>query len=242
MNQTHILVVEDDVDISEPLAGFLKERGFAATVAGSAETADGILACGDIDLVLLDVMLPGESGLDLCRRLRASDAPGIIMMSALSEPADKAIALELGADDYVGKPFDLRELLARIRAVLRRGLVRDDEPRPIGAEADAALHFSGFAFYPHRRYLRSPAGVRIPLTGAEADLLLALCQNARKVLSREELIGFTRGEGFAVAARSVDILISRLRRKLAGADPLDNVIRTVRAGGYMFQARVALER
>jgi two-component system, OmpR family, response regulator len=237
--KTHILVVEDDSEISGPLAGFLHDKGFIVSVAGSAEEANDILGSGDIDLMLLDVMLPGENGFDLCRRLQSSARPRIIMLTALSEPTDKVIGLELGADDYVCKPFDLRELLARIRAVLRRAPITDDEPRQ--SPVDMTLHFSGFAFYPYRRYLRSPAGLRIPLTGAEADLLFVLCQNTRQVLSREELIGLTRGEGFAISTRSVDILVSRLRRKLAGDDPLLHFIRTVRTDGYAFQPQVVAE-
>lgn len=239
MTQAHILIVEDDPDISEPLAGFLRGNGFTISVAERAEAADEVLAHDDVDLVLLDVMLPGEDGLTLCRRLRAAGGPRIIMVTALSEPTDKVAGLELGADDYVSKPFDLGELLARIRAVLRRGPIADEEPRRPGAEP--VLRFSGFAFHPHRRFLRSPAGVRIPLTGAETDLLLVFCQNARKVLSREELIKLTRGEGFAISTRSIDLLVSRLRRKLAGDDPLTDPIRTVRADGYAFHPEVVGE-
>ena len=194
---------------------------------------------GAIDLVLLDIMLPGEDGLAFCQRLRAAGGPRIIMLTALSEPDDKIKGLDLGADDYVSKPFDLRELLARIRAVLRREPLGDGAPRPYGSEL--ILHFSGFTFHPHRRFLRSPGGLRIPLTGAEADLLYVLCQNPRKILSREELINLTRGEGFAISTRSIDLLVSRLRRKLAGNDPLADPIRTVRADGYAFQPEVTAE-
>lgn len=239
MSQAHILIVEDDPDISGPLARFLRGNGFAVSVAERAEAAGEVLAHDDVDLVLLDVMLPGENGLTLCRRLRAAGGPRIIMVTALSEPTDKIAGLELGADDYVSKPFDLGELLARIRAVLRRGSIADAEPRRSGAEP--VLRFSGFAFHPHRRFLRSPAGLRIPLTGAETDLLLVFCQNARKVLSREELITLTRGEGFAISTRSIDLLVSRLRRKLAGDDLLADPIRTIRADGYAFHPEVAAE-
>lgn len=239
VTQTHLLIVEDDPDISEPLAKFLRGNGFMITVADRAEPADDILAHEDVDLVLLDVMLPGEDGLTLCRRLRAAGGPRIIMVTALSEPTDKVAGLEFGADDYVAKPFDLRELLARIRAVLRRAPIADEEPRRPGAEP--VLRFSGFVFHPHRRFLRSPAGLRIPLTGAETDLLLVLCQNPRKILSREELINLTRGKGFAISTRSIDLLISRLRRKLATDDPLADLIRTVRADGYAFYPEVMSE-
>ncbi|WP_176047956.1 response regulator transcription factor [Burkholderia sp. BCC1644] len=234
-----ILIVEDDPDIRAPLAAFLSGKGYVTHVADSVEAADALLATVDVDLVLLDVMLPGKDGLDLCRRLHADKGgPRIIMLTALDDPTDKVVGLELGADDYVPKPFDPRELLARIRAVLRRpGAPDGDERRPA---AELVMQFSGFTFYPYRRFVRSPAGLRIPLTGAETDLLLVLCQHVRKVLSREELIGLTRGTNFPISERSVDLLVSRLRRKLAGDDPLDETIRTVRADGYVFQPDVTV--
>ena len=236
LSQTHILIVEDDPDIAMPLAGFLRDKGFTTSVSESAEAATEFLEGHDIDLVLLDVMLPGQDGLALCRRLRTQGGPRIIMVTALSEPADKVIGLELGADDYVSKPFDLDELLARIRAVLRRAPL--DPTTPQQAPAELTLRFSGFIFHPYRRFLRSPVGLRIPLTSAETDLLLVFCQHPREVLSREELIGLTRGEGFAISERSIDLLVSRLRRKLAGNDPLSDLIRTIRADGYAFQPEV----
>ncbi|WP_321786156.1 response regulator transcription factor [Burkholderia pyrrocinia] len=239
MTGTPILIVEDDPDISTPLAAFLSGKGYVTHVADSVEAADALLATVDVDLVLLDVMLPGKDGLDLCRRLHAAKGgPRIIMLTALDDPTDKVVGLELGADDYVPKPFDPRELLARIRAVLRRPDASDgDERRPA---AELVMQFSGFTFYPYRRFVRSPAGLRIPLTGAETDLLLVLCQHVRKVLSRDELIGLTRGTNFPISERSVDLLVSRLRRKLAGDDPLEETIRTVRADGYAFQPDVTI--
>lgn len=239
LTQNHILIVEDDPDISAPLAGFLREHGFMVSMAESAEAAGDILGKGAVDLLLLDIMLPGEDGLALCRRLRSAGGPRIIMVTALSEPDDKVAGLEMGADDYVSKPFDLRELLARIRAVLRREPLGDGTSQ--SSFSELVLRFSGFAFYPHRRFLRSPNGLRIPLTGAETDLLLVLCQNAGRILSREELIKMTRGEGFAISMRAIDLLISRLRRKLAGDDPLVDPIRTVRADGYAFQPDVTTD-
>nr|WP_249798790.1 MULTISPECIES: response regulator transcription factor [Caballeronia] len=234
-----MLLVEDDPEISESLADYLRGKGFRVQVAGSAEAGHELLARGGFDLVLLDVMLPGEDGLSFCRRVRASGGPPIIMLTALSEPTDKVVGLELGADDYVSKPFDLRELLARIRVVLRRGQTNEAAARAPASEI--VMTFSGFTFYPYRRFLRSPAGLRVPLTGAETDLLLVLCQHPRQVLSREELIRLTRGKNFPIATRSVDLLVSRLRRKLAGDDPLDDPIRTVRADGYAFQPEVTAQ-
>ncbi|PRG33756.1 response regulator [Burkholderia multivorans] len=236
MTGNSILIVEDDADISVPLAAFLSGKGYVTQVADSVEAADALLATNDVDLVLLDVMLPGKDGLDLCRRLHAKGGPRIIMLTALDDPTDKVVGLELGADDYVPKPFDPRELLARIRAVLRRPVASEGEVgKPV---TELVLQFSGFTFYPYRRFLRSPAGLRVPLTGAETDLLLVLCQNVRKALSREELINLTRGTNFPISGRSIDLLVSRLRRKLVGSDPLEETIRTVRTDGYAFQPDV----
>lgn len=247
MTHSPLLLVEDDPDISTPLAGFLRDKGYPVHVAGDAEAALALLEREPVELVLLDVMLPGMDGLELCRRLRAADGPAIIMVSALSETTDKVIGLELGAEDYVTKPFDLRELLARIRAALRRraaptdagagdGQAEGARGEPVPAELE--LHFAGFSFFPYRRFVRSPAGLRIPLTGAETDLLLVFCQNSRQVLSREALIGLTRGKNFPISARSVDLVVSRLRRKLAGDKSFAETIRTVRADGYAFQPEV----
>lgn len=236
MAEARILIVEDDTEIRTSLVRFLVDRNFIVLDAANSEEASGILRSGEIDLVLLDIMLPGKNGLDLCRQLRASGGPRIIMLTALVELTDKVTGLELGADDYVCKPFDLGELLARIRALLRRVPVTGGASlRPVIA---SALMFSGFTFFPYRRFLRSPTGIRIPLTGAETDLLLVFCQHPRQVLSREELIGRTRGEGFPIAVRSIDLLVSRLRRKLCGDDVLDDLIRTARSDGYSFQADV----
>lgn len=238
LSQTQILLVEDDPDIREPLADYLGDKGYMMHIAAHAEEADAVLKAHDIDLVLLDVMLPGEDGFEICRRLRAAHGPRIIMLTALSEPTDKVVGLELGADDYVAKPFDLRELLARVRAVLRRPAATPAARRPTAAEL--VLRFGEFTFYPYRRLLRSAAGLRVPLTGAETDLLLVLCQNPRQVLSREALISLTRGQNFPIAERSVDLLVSRLRRKLTGSQRLDDPIRTMRADGYAFQCEVTV--
>jgi two-component system OmpR family response regulator len=235
----HILLVEDDPGIRQPLAEFLRGKGFVVSEADSVETAEPLLARGDVEVMLLDIMLPGEDGLDFCRRINGKGAPRIIMLTALGDSTDKVVGLELGADDYMTKPVDLRELVARIRAVLRRPSTQDAHTgvQPSGADG-LVLHFKGFTFFPAKRFLRSDAGVRIPLTGTETDLLMALCQHPRDVLSRDELIGLTRGQGFPISARSIDLLISRLRRKLAGDDPLDDPIRTMRSDGYAFQRDV----
>lgn len=236
MSETHILLVEDDPEIRGPVAKFLQEKGFRVSEAESAEAATALLRQEAVDLILLDVMLPGEDGLSLCRRLRATSDIRIIMLTALSEATDKVIGLEVGADDYLAKPFDLREMLARIRALLRRGAMPGGAPRMEGGEPE--LRFAGIVFHPQRRFLRTPSGLRIPLTGQETDLLIVFCQNPHQVMSRDELIARTRGDGYAISARSVDLLVSRLRRKLSDDDPMLELIRTVRADGYVFQVDV----
>ncbi|OZI37264.1 two-component system response regulator [Bordetella genomosp. 10] len=243
MTHSSILIVEDDTEIREALAGFLVGKGYAVHQAGSVDEALACLARERVDLVLLDIMLPGEDGLALCRRLRNAGAergPRIIMVTALTDPTDKVVGLELGADDYVAKPFDLRELLARIRAVLRRPGADEGAAASRSSSPAMAYRFAGFAFYPQHRYLRSRASVRIPLTGAETDLLLVFCQHPRRVLAREELLVLTRGDGAPVAVRSIDLLVSRLRRKLAGDDRLEDPIRTVRADGYALHYEVTV--
>lgn len=237
---SRILIIEDDADIGAPLAEFLENKGLGCDWVTSTEAAGPLLQRGDIGLILLDVMLPGEDGLSFCRRLDPRHRPRIIMLTALSEPMDKVLGLELGADDYVTKPFEPRELLARIRAVMRRAPAPDPDSAAPTSVLSLSLKFAGFSFHPYRRLLRSPAGLRVALTGAESDLLLVLCQHPRQVLTRAELIALTRGEGFPIANRSIDLLISRLRRKLGGNSPFEELIQTVRTDGYAFHASVSV--
>ena len=198
------------------------------SIAGDGAAMDRLLVDGPFDLALLDIMLPGESGLALCQRLRAQAGMGIIMVTALAETGDRVAGLDLGADDYVCKPFDLDELDARIRAVLRR------QPGEAGA-AESTLAFGGWRFQPQRRILHAPTGVRVSLTGAEADLLLTFCQHPQAVLSREHLIEWTRGAAIVVPDRVIDLLVSRLRRKLSVGGTPSDIIQTARAGGYLFR-------
>ena len=223
-----LLVVEDDPEIRVLLQRFLTGQGYVVALAADGAGMAAALAAAPVDLILLDIMLPGDSGLVLCRRLRARTNAGIILLTALAELPDKVVGLESGADDYVTKPFELRELAARIRAVLRRRA----DPKP--AEPDQ-LRFNGWRFQPERRLLYSPTDVRVALTGAEADLLLTFCRHPRRVLTRAQLIELTRGAPDSLNERAVDLLVSRLRRKLAGAGRQLELIRTVRLDGYVFQ-------
>jgi two-component system OmpR family response regulator len=229
-----ILCVEDDAEIARMLTEVLEESGFAPVFVGSAPEMDALLKREDVDLVVLDVMLPGEDGLSICRRLRTSSSIPIIMVTARGEDVDRILGLELGADDYVTKPFNSRELVARIRALLRRAesgsTSARHRPRP--------LTFAGWRIDPATRELHDPDGVKITLTSVEFDLLLALCRNPGKVLSREQLIELVHGGLAGSVERSIDVHISRIRQKLE-PDPKDRaMIKTVRLGGYVFTPAV----
>jgi two-component system OmpR family response regulator len=229
-----ILCVEDDPDIARMLTDMLVENGFEASFVGSASAMDAVLDRENIDLLLLDIMLPGEDGLSICRRLRAASAIPIVMVTARGEDIDRIFGLDIGADDYVSKPFNSRELVARIRALLRRvesapGLARF-RARP--------LTFAGWRIDPAARELHDPEGVRIALTSVEFDLLLAFCRNAGRILSRENLIELVHGGLSGPIERSIDVHISRIRQKIE-ADPRDpTAIKTVRLEGYVFTPAV----
>jgi two-component system, OmpR family, response regulator len=231
-HRAHILLVEDDAEISRMLMTVLAENGFAASAATSAAEMDRVLASGEIDLVLLDVMLSGEDGFSICRRLRADSAVPIIMLTALGEDVDRIIGLEIGADDYVTKPFNSRELMARIRAVLRRS------SSEAGADRLRPLRFAGWAIDPAARRLCDADGVEVALTSAEFDLLLALCLRPGRVLSREQLLELTHGGLAGPIERSIDVHISRIRQKIEADPGSPTLIKTVRLGGYIFTPQV----
>lgn len=191
---------------------------------------------GRFDLVVLDLMLPGEDGLSLCRRLRGDSELPIIMLTALGEETDRIVGLEVGADDYLAKPFNPRELLARIKAVLRR---TGRAPRPSEATAAAVLRFEGWSLDVARRELRAPDGELVDLTAGEFDLLVCLAEHPQRVLNRDQLLDLTRGRDAAPFDRSIDIQISRLRRKLEDDPKQPRIVKTVRGGGYVFTARVS---
>ncbi len=226
----HILVVEDDPVIQRMLSEVLGENGFSVTGAPSAVDMDRVLSREEIDLVVLDVMLPGEDGFSICRRLRGSSNLPILMLTALGQEIDRVVGLEIGADDYVTKPFNSRELVARIRALLRRA-------RAAGATVGrrlGPLRFAGWRIYPGERQLLNPEGVRVTTTSAEFDLLMAFCQHPGEVLSREQLLELTHSGAAGPIERSVDVHISRIRQKIE-PDPRDpTLIKTVRLGGYIF--------
>ncbi|MDD2878187.1 MAG: response regulator transcription factor [Acidiphilium sp.] len=231
----HILVVDDDRDIRDLLARFLERQRFRVTTARDGREARRAFLNGHYQLVVLDLMLPGESGLDVARWLRGETQVPIIMLTAMGEEPDRIIGLELGADDYVTKPFNPRELVARIRAVLRR--VGESGDR--GRDAPARLYqFAGWSLETARRRLVDPQGTDVALTGGEYDLLLALLDRPNRVLTRDMLLDLLRGRQAGPFDRAIDVAISRLRRKLEDDGRNAQLIKTVRGGGYVLAATV----
>jgi len=227
--EPHILIVDDDLQIRKLLGRYLAEQGFRITLASDRRTLEAALESNDIKLIVLDVMLPDGSGLDICRDMRADNSPiPIILLTALKEDVDRIIGLEIGADDYLGKPFNPRELAARIRAVLRR---QNDGGQILRSPEE--YRFEGFRLQPQLRRVLNPSGELLDLTSAEFDLLHTLVARSGRMLSREYLLDATsHGDG----DRSVDVLLSRIRRKLGDIE--FQLIKTVRNGGYAFTARV----
>ena len=232
----HLLIVDDDREIRDLLARFLAKHGYRVEVAADGRAMRKALDAWRIDLVVLDLMLPGEDGLVLCRRLRAESDIPVIMLTAMGEDIDRIVGLEIGADDYVPKPFNPRELLARIKAVLRRA--GKAPPAATGERDGGALGFAGWRLDPAARRLTAPGGAEVTLTGGEFELLAALAENPQRVMSREKLLDLTRGREAAPFDRSIDVQISRLRRKIETDPAKPELIKTVRNGGYVFAAAV----
>jgi two-component system OmpR family response regulator len=231
----HILVVDDDREIRDLLARFLVKHGLRVSTAKDGPEMMRLLSDRGIDLVVLDLMLPGEDGLSLCRRLRAQSELPVVMLTAMGEDTDRIVGLEMGADDYLPKPFNPRELLARIRAVLRRAQTLASTPAP----ADDCVRFDGWALDLAARRLISPAGEDVVLSTGEYELLRAFVTHPRRVLSRDQLLDLARGRSAVPFDRSIDIQVMRLRRKIE-IDPKEpTLIKTVRGGGYVFSAEVS---
>ncbi len=229
-----LVLVEDDPALRTLTTRALQENGYVVRPASTAPEMWRALEIGPVDLVLLDIMLPGTSGIDLCRALRRESEIPIIFISAKGSETDRVVGLELGADDYLAKPFGTRELIARVRAVLRR---HGAENRQSG-RSHGIVEFDGFTLNLPRRELLSPSGAVIDLTGAELDLLVAMTDNAQRVIARERLIELSRTRMGDSSDRSVDVLVSRLRRKLSVAGKEAPII-TVRGIGYMLNSEVA---
>ncbi len=243
-DRPHLLVVDDDPEIRDLLQRFLSKHGYRVAMAADGAAMARTLAAGAFDLVVLDVMLPGEDGLSLCRRLRQETDLPIIMLTALAEEADRVVGLEVGADDYVVKPFSPRELLARIRAVLRRTGEGASQPPRLPGEPPPreSWRFAGFRLDPMARELRDEADVLIPLTAGEYALLKAFVERPRRVLTRDQLLDITRGREAAPFDRSVDVQLGRLRRKVEADPKAPALLKTVRGDGYVLAADVHRER
>jgi two-component system OmpR family response regulator len=232
----HILVVDDDREIRELLARFLERNRLRVTAVRDGRETRRAWTQGHFHLVVLDLMLPGESGLDLARWIRTQADTPIVMLTAMGEETDRIIGLELGADDYVPKPFNPRELLARIRAVLRRA--GEAAERRAEHNTTQALVFGGWTLEPARRRLLNPEGVEVALTGGEFDLLHALADRPHRVLTRDMLLDLLRGRQAGPFDRAIDVAISRLRRKLEDDGRHAQLIKTVRGGGYVLATSV----
>ncbi len=231
---TRALIVDDNQELRELLGGYLSRFNIDSQAVGDGQGMRQALAQGHFDVIILDLMLPGEDGLVLCRELRSQSDIPILMLTARCEPTDRIIGLELGADDYMAKPFEPRELVARIQSILRR--VRDErfEPRQ---EPSSSIRFDNWRLHSVLRQLHAPDGLVVPLSNAEFRLLWVFLERPRRVLSREQLLDAARGRSIEAFDRSIDLLVSRLRQKL-GEDPkAPRLIKTVRGEGYLFDAR-----
>lgn len=231
LDPPRVLIVDDDAAIREGLAQVFERAGFSARQAGDVAAMERVLTEEGADVIILDLMMPGEDGLSACRRLSGKGRPPIIMLSALGDDADRIVGLEIGADDYVAKPCNPRELVARARAVLRR---RGDSEAP--QTAGDVVRFAGFRLHVARRELVDPDGVVIPLSTGEFRLLRAFVEHPQRVLTRDQLLDFAFSSDGAVFDRAVDVQVSRLRRKLE-RDGIAELIRTVRGEGYLFAAK-----
>lgn len=237
MNQQHILVVDDHQDIRELLATYLSQHGFDVSCAENGEQMRNLVANQHYDLIVLDIMMPGEDGLSLCRHIRDIEGPPVVMLTAMSEEADLVVGLEMGADDYVTKPFAPRVLLARIKSVLRRG------QSLTGGRAvlqNKHWYFAPWTLDVHQRHLISNTGVVLALSTAEFRLLTVFLQHPRQVLSRDQLLTLTKGREADPFDRSIDNQVSRLRKKVEINPQQPLLIKTVWGGGYMLTAEVTM--
>ncbi len=231
----HILVVDDHQEIRDLVQRFLTDHGYRISTAANGIEMKKTLANSAIDLIVLDLMMPGEDGLTLCRNLRAESTIPVIMLTAMGEETDRIVGLEMGADDYLSKPFNPRELLARIKAVLRRA---GSAQQRVPLEASESLTFFGWTLHSAARELVDPQQVLIPLSTAEFTLLVAFVTHPGRVLSRDQLLDLARGRDTQAFDRAVDTLVSRLRRKLGDEPRQPKIIKTVRGGGYLFAPKV----
>ena len=241
----HIAVLDDEVDITQLLAGYLQSHGFRVTQLHNGASLMALMGTDPADLVLLDLGLPGEDGFSIARRMRENWRCGLVIVTGRGDAVDKVVGLEVGADDYVTKPFDLRELVARVKAVLRRLAPSDtaDSPMPAAASATPALadklRFAGWQLDVAARSLANPQGQNVALTGGEFDLLCAFARHPGRVLSRDFLLEQTRGREAAPFDRTIDVQVGRLRKKIEADADDPQIIKSVRGAGYILVPPVA---
>lgn len=237
----HILIVDDDPRVRSLLYRYLEEEGFKVSEAGDGRELKRIFGEGTFDLVMLDVSMPGEDGISLARHIRQQSQTPIIMLTGKDDVIDRVAGLEAGADDYVLKPFHLREILARIRTVLRRTQTESPSPQKTASalpSEENALHFQGWTIDLLRRELRRPGGDTVTLTSAEFDLLRVFATHPNRVLNRDQLMELVKGREWEAYDRAVDTLIVRLRKKIETDPSRPTIIKTVRGAGYVFAAPV----
>jgi DNA-binding response OmpR family regulator len=230
----HIVIVDDQPEICELVYNYLTGEGYRVSTANDGASMRRIMQQYEVDLVLLDIMLPGDDGLSLARQLRAQSDIGIIILTGRGETVDRIIGLEMGADDYLPKPFHLRELLARVKSVLRRASARSESHKP----APQAAVFNGWKLDLTSRELTAPSGEEVRLTTGEFDLLAAFVGNANQVLSRDRLLDLARNRASGPFDRTIDVQVGRLRKKLEDDPQNPSLIKTVRGSGYIFTASV----
>ena len=231
----HLLLVDDERSIREPLAQYLSRQGFRVTQSGDAESARTRLSAYAIDLVILDIMMPGEDGLSLCRHIRETSETPVILLTARSEETDRIVGLEMGADDYVVKPFSPRELAARVKVILRRAVGGGTRQH---APDSGSFAFAGWLLKSGERALVDREGVSVPLSTGEYNLLHALVTRPRQVLTRDQLLDLTQGREAAAFDRAIDNQVSRLRKKIETDPKNPELIKTVWGGGYTLAAEV----
>ncbi len=234
----HIVIVDDDELLRNRLRAYLANEGFRVSTAESAARFRDLMDRERIDLALVDITMPGENGLSLTRFLRERSDVAVVILTGKGDPIDRAIGLEVGADDYIAKPFHPRELLARVRSVLRRTKLRSDR----AAAAVAVVRFAGWRFDPAKRTLTSPRGKAVHLTAAEFQVLQGFVANANQVIGRDRLLQLVAGRQWEAYDRTVDQHISRLRRKLEKNPKRPELIKSVRGRGYLFAAQIDRER
>jgi two-component system OmpR family response regulator len=233
--QDHILIVDDDAETRSLLQEYLQRQGYRVTSAADGKALRGALVTGRPDLIVLDLMLPGEDGLQLCRDLRTRSNLPVIMLTARGEETDRIVGLEMGADDYLAKPFNPRELLARIKSVLRRAR---SLPGNLEPEAVKSFRFAGWTLDAASRNLTAPDGVVVPLSGTEFKLLRVFLAHPNRVLSRDQLIELMISRDAGPFDRAIDVQVSRLRQRLRDDAREPRIIKTVRGEGYVLSAQV----